>query len=380
VGGCLLHGMDPRQTYVDAQEQLAANLQECVQLQKMKAAADARMTELIVNCRIQVDRMGANPLNHEIVQTEVAAALNLSPRGADLLIGHAHALVLDLPATLQALREGTISYPHAVVIADQCWPVPVEERAAFEGKLLEIAADTSASQLKRRAITIRERLHPETITTRRKKAVDERGVWVTPRGDGMAEFGALLPAEQATGIFNRLTLIATGMRCPEEERSLSQIRADLTAELLINGELDAAFGIGPGIQAEVSVHVPVFTLMGTSEHPGELEGTIPIPPEVARRLAGTATSFIRILTHPETGAFLSWGEPNTGRRKTSINTSEHAMGPPEARGTVPAPPGSLTLITPSPTEKGAPPTPGTWPCCHGGTTESNTKPRGKSKT
>jgi Domain of unknown function (DUF222)/HNH endonuclease len=299
--------MDPRQTYIDAQEQLGANLDELVELMKVKAAADARIAELVDNCRIQVDRAGTNPMNDRIVQTELAAALDLSPRGADLLISRAYALVHELPATLQALRDGSISWAHAGVIVEQAWPVPVEDRAAFEAKLLEIAGDTSASQLNRRAKILRERLHPETITTRHNKAVEERRVWVTDAGDGMAEFGALLPAEQATAIFNRVTVIAKGLRCPEEERTLPQIRADLTAELLINGELDAAFGVGPGIQAEVSVNVPVFTLMGTSEHPADLEGTIPIAPDVARRLAGTATSFMRILTHPETGAFLSFG-------------------------------------------------------------------------
>ena len=44
--------------------------------------------------------------------------------------------------------------------------------------------------------------------------------------------------------------------------------------------------------------------MGKSEEPGELEGYGPIEPETARRLAGTATSFLRILTHPHTGIVL----------------------------------------------------------------------------
>ncbi|MDJ0349751.1 HNH endonuclease signature motif containing protein, partial [Cryobacterium sp. PH29-G1] len=36
----------------------------------------------------------------------------------------------------------------------------------------------------------------------------------------------------------------------------------------------------------------------------ELEGYGPIDPETARKLAGTATSFLRILTHPHTGIVL----------------------------------------------------------------------------
>ncbi|MHA7295425.1 HNH endonuclease, partial [Arthrobacter sp. HLT1-21] len=58
-----------------------------------------------------------------------------------------------------------------------------------------------------------------------------------------------------------------------------------------------------GVQAKVFVTVPVLTLMG-GDAPGELEGYGPIDPDTARRLAGHAPSFTRILTHPFTGARL----------------------------------------------------------------------------
>jgi len=53
--------------------------------------------------------------------------------------------------------------------------------------------------------------------------------------------------------------------------------------------------------------VPVLTLLGHSDEPAELDGHGPIDAETARRLAAHAPSFRRILTHPETGAFLSYG-------------------------------------------------------------------------
>jgi truncated hemoglobin YjbI len=299
--------MDPRQTFIDAQEKLGANMDEARQQVAIIAAANARIAELVDNSRIQVDRMGKNSLNDRIVMTEVAAALNMSPRGADLLVYRSYVLVHDLPATLQALREGTISWAHAGVIINEAVPVPADDRALFEQKLLDIAASTSPSQLGRRGRTLRERLHPETMTERRTEAVKERRVWVEPLQDGMAEFGAVLTVEDATAIFNRVTTIAKGLQTPEDDRTLSQTRADVTADLLINGGLEAAIGLGAGIVAEVSVNVPVFTMMGTSDQPADLEGIIPIPAEVARRLAATAPSFMRILTHPETGAVLSFG-------------------------------------------------------------------------
>ncbi|MCZ2405103.1 DUF222 domain-containing protein, partial [Paenarthrobacter sp. Z7-10] len=47
--------------------------------------------------------------------------------------------------------------------------------------------------------------------------------------------------------------------------------------------------------------------MGLDEHPATLDGYGPIPAEQARELAGTATSWLRILTDPEKGTILSIG-------------------------------------------------------------------------
>ncbi len=61
------------------------------------------------------------------------------------------------------------------------------------------------------------------------------------------------------------------------------------------------------LRPTVAVTVPVLTLLGRSEEPGHLDGYGPIDPATARALAANAPSFIRILTHPETGAVLSVG-------------------------------------------------------------------------
>jgi hypothetical protein len=84
----------------------------------------------------------------------------------------------------------------------------------------------------------------------------------------------------------------------EDERTLDQLRADLAGELL-SGAMTAT---GAGVS--VSVTVPVLTLLGRSDEPGVLHGVGPIDPDTARRLAGEATSFTRILTHPVTGTVL----------------------------------------------------------------------------
>ena len=53
--------------------------------------------------------------------------------------------------------------------------------------------------------------------------------------------------------------------------------------------------------------MPVLSLLGRSGEPAEVEGVGPIDIETARMLAADALSFVRVLTHPETGAVLSVG-------------------------------------------------------------------------
>ena len=87
------------------------------------------------------------------------------------------------------------------------------------------------------------------------------------------------------------------------------------------GGHDPASGIGAGAvipdctmdgvgapRAEVLVTVPVFSLMGLTDEPAELEGYGPIPPSMARKLAAEAPEFVRILVHPHTGEPLSIGK------------------------------------------------------------------------
>ncbi|WP_246956546.1 HNH endonuclease signature motif containing protein, partial [Brachybacterium sp. Marseille-Q7125] len=54
----------------------------------------------------------------------------------------------------------------------------------------------------------------------------------------------------------------------------------------------------------INVTVPVMTLLGQSEAPGEVDGAHPIPPAMARDLVVNAPVFHRVLTDPVDGSFL----------------------------------------------------------------------------
>lgn len=66
--------------------------------------------------------------------------------------------------------------------------------------------------------------------------------------------------------------------------------------------LDAPRTFRAAPPATVVVTIPALTLLGHDTAPATLEGYGPIDLETARRLAGQATSWVRLLTHPVTGA------------------------------------------------------------------------------
>ena len=101
---------------------------------------------------------------------------------------------------------------------------------------------------------------------------------------------------------------ATAGSCGTRAR-VDQIRADLACELLLTGQPsagpDAPHAAGVGIRAEVSVVIPVLSLLGKSGDAAIIPGQGPIGLDEARRLAADAPQWIRILTHPITGMVLT---------------------------------------------------------------------------
>ena len=299
-----------------------------------------------------------------IFVSEVATRLHLPQPTASHLIDESRALVQELPGTLAALTAGAFSYRHAQVIIDQAKTLPVAAREAFEQELLADAGRLPVTQFRRKAVATRERMHPESIVVRAQKAKADRRLAIDAAQDGMAWLSLFLPAPEAFATFDRVTAVAKSLQCPEEGRTLAQLRCDVAQELLLDGEvigtdqlmaaLNAA-GVGTetgtgagtgngtgtgsgaaglrrgrgdkpaqrsltvkrgrktakqrrrGMVPTVIVTVPMMTLLGLGEEPGNLDGYGPIDPDTARRMAGQATSFLRLLTHPETGVPLSLG-------------------------------------------------------------------------
>ena len=275
----------------------------------------------------QVHRWSSARVARRSLVSELAAALRLPERSTETLIEESRSLLRELPATMTALTEGQISYRHAQVMIDHANSLPAEARRAFEESALPFAMKLTVSRFEHRARILRERVHPESIEVRHGSSRDKRELTLDPARDGMAWLTAYLPAVSAHAILTRMSDIAADLQSPDDPRTLTQLRADVFCDLLIDGQTDTALDAAPdansgtapdaahpplrrlgwGIRARVLITVPVLTLLGRGTEPAVLEGYGPIDLDTARDLAANAPGFVRILTHPETGAVLSLG-------------------------------------------------------------------------
>jgi len=248
------------------------------------------------------------------VRLEIAAALRITEHTADGLIRFAEALVHRYPAVLGSFAVAGMTERHAELLVDALDAMEPELRDRILGPGIELAEAHPVGTFRRRLRILVDTVRVATLAERHEAALQRRRVFVEPAGDGMAWLSALIPAVEAHAIHGRVTAIAKPLDGAQdgETRTLDQCRADVLADLLIDGDttnLHAAEA--RGIRATVVVTVPALSLLDRDGAPGAgpavVEGIGPIPLSRARELCGGADGWMRILTHPETGMVLSVG-------------------------------------------------------------------------
>jgi hypothetical protein len=329
-----------------------------VEIRREEATLAARKVRTVARCA-GVARAMAAPgmsLQEQAAQemalvAEMACVLTVSEPAAANLLAEARELSTALPLTLSALQAGTISWQHARIMVDETSGLGSEGAQALEAHFLDPkdlnpvrgcpVGEMVAGRFRAKARTWRERHHPVSIEKRHAKCAADRRVLFSPDRDGMAWFSAYLPADTASGIWERTTAAARAMQGPDEARTLTQLRADNAATWLLGGTVllgrvpdsdsstetggtgaaaidgtgsrpdgeSAVYGGGvPSPRAQVLITVPVMALLGVTEEPAMLDGYGPIPPSMARQLiAYGADSFHRVLIDPRDGAPLEIG-------------------------------------------------------------------------
>ena len=328
--------------YGDAEHDVTALLDALASTRRRRAALDAEETTLLAAAvdlaRAQDDAPGPSEVR-DIPLRSLAAQIGAMWRTPDRTVQRhlsaAVVLVGSFPATHAALEEGEISRAHVSVIVEAGLPITDDARALYEAAVLEVARRETPGRLRPAARLLANRLHPVPLETRHAVAATGRNVWVRDLDDGMAELIATLPAALAHGIRDRLDRYArreldarkaaaadadadadsidvtpTADTRTVDTRGIGEIRTDVFTDLLLTGHATpeashASIPEADAIVAHVQVTLPVLTALGHDTAPAELTSHAPIDTATALRLAGTATGWDRVLTHPIIGTVLA---------------------------------------------------------------------------
>ncbi|HUG50616.1 MAG TPA: DUF222 domain-containing protein, partial [Terrimesophilobacter sp.] len=208
-----------------------------------------------------------------------------------------------------------------------------DARARYEGIVLQQATLVSPGRLAKHAQLTATRVGNVSFQDRHKKAREDRCVRLSEEDHGMSRLVLYLPTLHAAAIWDRLTQQTNAIHQAtmtntdgggadhadghpvRDPRTFDQIRTDLACDLLLTGQPsggpDAPHRAGVGIRAEVSVVIPVLSLLGRpaaeggQPDPAMLAGYGPIGMDDALALAADAPQWVRVLTHPVTGMVLS---------------------------------------------------------------------------
>ena len=329
-----------RVSYLAASERLAGWV-HVVQAHALVAVSDAVK-------QATADERGSASMQQSWVADEIAAVLHIAPRTATTRAHAGAALVRDWPILGQEVAAGRLTvaqareiYEGVAVLSGTLDDAGEDLSEVAVRDLIRIARDLPPARLRERVARMVASLDPAAAARRRERAErDHTDVTIWAEPDGMACLAARGPALDAVAVRELIDARAKDLRAhaaADDSRSLGQWR---------HAALLAAFGLTPVGHApsplhgghpsgssttdydeisnnavgndhssndlacepaagacahpprvQIRVTVPLTTLLGLTDAPGELEGYGPLDPDLVRTLAADA-EWTRWVTDP----------------------------------------------------------------------------------
>ena len=163
------------------------------------------------------------------IGAQVALARRESPNRGGRHLGFARALVTEMPHTLAALSEGSLSEWRATLLVRETACLSREDRGRVDAELCADPAtlaglgDRAVADAARRAAY---RLDPQAAVARANRAESERGVTLRPAPETMSYLTGLLPVPQGVAAYAALSAAADEARAAGDPRSRGQVMAD----------------------------------------------------------------------------------------------------------------------------------------------------------
>jgi hypothetical protein len=292
-------------------DELVGLLGTARRLSSWQAAVEIKAVAELDARRLSGAQRSGSQVN-ECISAELAAALTLTARSADALLGFARELT-RLPTVLAALSEGRIDRAKAEVFARELAALSDIKAQAIAMALIGDAGKLTTSQLRGQLRAWVLWLDAEALRRRAKRARADARVETWPEGSGNACIsGRELPPADVIAADARISAIARALKEAGAPGNLDQLRAAVLTALLTgrdpaslipapadlasdtdertvgtvgtsSPEGDAA-GLA-GLAGTVHLIMPVSAWAGGSDAPGEAAGYGPLDAGTCRDLA-----------------------------------------------------------------------------------------------
>ncbi|MDN5686019.1 MAG: HNH endonuclease [Brachybacterium sp.] len=252
----------------------------------------------------------------------VADARRITLDRARTLLRDAATAVVDLPHTLARLEAGQLPVSWFEQLLRRTRRLTSDQRRQVDDRVAEwdlenITADRFSRELGKLIAWFGMAAVRETPTEQRDVSLE-----INPDHDGTACLLVTGPIHEMLDLSRRLDLAARAVQ-NEQRHAAKEGRpapfdidgdvartayrmplAALRYAILTRTMLEASGVQVPQSRFRLQVIVPAMTLLGESDAPGTIDGTIPLPARMARHLAADEPTWYRILTDPSDGAYL----------------------------------------------------------------------------
>jgi hypothetical protein len=241
------------------------------------------------------------------VAAQVALALRTSPWHAQRYLGWARVLTSELPRTYAALWAGATTERRAMIVARETIWLSRDDRAQVDEQLAALLPQLGDRRVDAETKTLAYRLDPAGYVARVRGADKDRCVSLRPAPDAMARLTTLVPVAQGVAAYKQLTTAADTAIASGDARTRGQVMADTLIERVTGQETADA------VPVEITLVMTDRSLLAPSEPGGDepalVEGSEPIPAEIARALTLDAEHapvwLRRLYASPATGELVA---------------------------------------------------------------------------
>jgi len=222
-----------------------------------------------------------------------------SRSAADAVLGLAYDLEVKLPGTKAAFYDGVLRQSKVAIIARATAVLDPAEARAAERLVLDRAGRLTPGALRAAIARAVMEVAPKKARKRREVAAKFARVerWAEDSGNA-ALAGRELAPDEVLAADQRITAWAQELKTAGLDGDIDVLRARAYLDLLLGrdsrpGQDGAAASAGSsagGFAARVALTVPLATLAGLADRPGELAGLGPVDPWLARDVADTAAA------------------------------------------------------------------------------------------